>query len=73
VHGAGVGCTSQEDRIAVALGERRHGAQHVLDHRAELEVLQMELHLAGLDLGEIENVVDERQQVAARRLHLLEI
>ena len=32
----------------------------------KVERLQRQLHLAGLDLGQIENVVDQGQQVFAR-------
>ena len=40
---------------------------------ATSNVLQVQVHLAGLDLGEVENVVDQRQQVLARSVDLLEV
>ena len=46
------------------LRDVRHGAEH----RRELEGPRRELHLASLDLGEIEHVVDEHQQVLAAPL-----
>ena len=39
----------------------------------EIEGLQKELHLARLDLGEIEHVVDQRQEVSARPVDLLQV
>ena len=40
---------------------------------ADLERLQEEVHPAGLDLGEVEDVVDEPEQVLAGRVDLLEV
>ena len=45
---------------------------HVVDDRTELEAGVLEGQLAGLDLGDVENVVDDRQQVMARVLDLVE-
>ena len=41
-----------------ALGSRAgaHELDHFLDRSADLEIDHVELHLAGIDLGEIENV-----------------
>ena len=39
----------------------------------DVERLQEEVHLAGLDLRQVEDVVDERQQVLARGVDLLEV
>ena len=38
-----------------------------LDDRAHLEVDQLELELAGLDLGQVEDVVDDAAQASSRR------
>ena len=40
---------------------------------AHVEVFKKELHLAGLDFGNIQNVIDERQQVPARLRDAVEI
>ena len=49
----------------------RQQLKRVFDARLRIERLQIELQLAGLDLREVENVVDDRQQpVAARADHL---
>jgi hypothetical protein len=54
-----------EEIEAVLLG---HGAEGALDVVAEVDERDgaaVELHLAGLDLGEVEDVVDEGQKVVA--------
>ena len=38
-----------------------------------IEVGRLELHPPGLDLGQVEDVVDERQQVPARRVDVAEV
>ena len=47
-------------------GGRRARAQRegVLNGERKIERAQLELHATGFDLGEIEDVVDEREQVA---------
>jgi hypothetical protein len=40
----------------------------LLHHRGDLEVDDLEVHPSGLDLGEVQHVVDDRQQGLARRL-----
>ena len=45
----------------------------VLDQLADLERLQEQVHPAGLDLGEVQDVVDQPEQVLAGRVDLLEI
>ena len=50
---------------------RRHQLQRVFDAGLRIERLEIELQLAGVDLREVEDVVDDRQQpVAARADHL---
>ena len=44
-----------------------------LDQAGHVEALEVQLHLAGLDLGEVEDVVDELEQMLAGRVDLLEI
>jgi hypothetical protein len=43
------------------------------EHLGDVECLQVQLHLAGLDLGEVQHLVDEPQQVLAGRADLLEV
>src|SRR5688500_9973275 len=51
-----------------ALADHRHT---VLEGRPEREFAQLELDAAGLDLGEIQDVVDEAEQVTSGREHIL--
>ncbi len=53
-----------------AQGERGHG---VVQGIAEVEVDEIQVELAGLDLGEVEDVVDHGQQVIGRELHHPEV
>src|SRR6185369_4175138 len=46
-------------------GHRLHGAQDVDDERTHLNVHQLELDALGLDLDEIEQIVDQAEEVTA--------
>ena len=46
---------------------------HVLQHLVEREVDRLDVELAGLDLGVVQDVVDDAQQVLAGRMGLLDI
>ena len=48
------------------LGARRHQRRHVLDRLGKVEGRRIERQLAGIDLGEIQDVVDDGQQRVAR-------
>ena len=55
-----------------ALGRhRRHQVEGALDRAPELERLVVQVDLARLDLGEVEDVVDDREQGVGRRLDRL--
>ena len=49
---------------AVTGGPLPHHGDAVLEHRGQGEGGELELHLAGLDLREVEGVVDEQEQMA---------
>ena len=51
------------------MGARRHQLHHVFDRLVEIEVEGFDLELAGFDLREVEDVVDDRQQRLARAAH----
>ena len=53
---------------ALLVGARGQGAQGVADRRPQGEVSRLQLQLARLDLGEVEQVVDQAQQAVGRRL-----
>ena len=52
-------------------GDRAHHVERALDRRGERERVGVELEPAGLDLREVEDVVDDRQQRLARRVDRL--
>ena len=54
------------------VGPHGQGPQGVTDRRPQREVGRVQLELAGLDLGEVEQVVDEAEQVVGRGLDRLE-
>ncbi len=43
--------------------ERRNDRAHLLDQRLEIDLFEIEVHLARLDLRQVENVVDQIQQM----------
>src|SRR5215469_7437665 len=55
--------------VLVLLGELARGADDFIDKPRQIDPLGIELELAGLDLREVENLVDEAQQVSAGRIH----
>ena len=59
--------------VAPLPGQRRGHGGHALDEVGHREVLREEVHPPGLDLGQIEDVVDQPQQVPARRGDLLQV
>jgi hypothetical protein len=59
VHRAQVVRTRDDEGVAVLLDQRLHDGDHVLYQPPDLEVLQEEVHPAGLDPGEVEDVVDQ--------------
>ena len=54
------------------VGPHGQGPQGVAQSRPQGEVGRVQLQLAGLDLGEVEQVVDDAQQVVGRRLDRLQ-
>src|SRR4029450_4947142 len=53
-----------------ALADEGQGA---VERRGKVEVRQLELHPPRLDLGEVQDVVDERQKVLAGGVDVLEV
>jgi hypothetical protein len=47
---------------AFLVGAQRHGPQGLVERIAQIEIDRVQGQLARLDLGEIQNVVDERQE-----------
>jgi hypothetical protein len=55
-----------DDRQSLAVGLDRQRFRHAFDERAQLERGGLQLHPAGLDLGEVEHIVDDAQQGGGR-------
>src|SRR5215831_2231617 len=47
--------------------------QGIVDGRGEIELRQLQLHPPGLDLGEVKDVVDQRQQMSSGGVDVLQI
>ena len=57
----------------LGLGARAEQLDRLLDEGRERERPRRQIEPAGLDLGEIENLLDQRQQRLARGLHRLQV
>ena len=73
MHEADVRSARNLERIAVLHNLHLDCRGNVGDQRRDVESLEVQLHLAGLDLREIEDVVDEDQQVLAGSGDFLQI
>jgi hypothetical protein len=60
-------------RQAMARGALLDQGERVVDRHRHAEVRDVELHATSLDLGEIEDVVDEREQVAAGGVDVVDV
>ena len=61
-----------DEAVAVLRRHRLDRLGHVLDHGHQRERFEVKLHPPGLDLGEVEDVVDQGEQVPARAEHAVE-
>ena len=62
-----------DQRVTVLLDQRADDRLDVLDQLPTSNVSRYEVHPAGLDLGEIQDVVDQAEQMLAGPVDLLEI
>jgi predicted pyridoxine 5'-phosphate oxidase superfamily flavin-nucleotide-binding protein len=69
VHRIEVRWAFADDPIAILRRHRLDGLGHVLDHGQQRKPFEMKLHAPGLDLGEVEDIVDQCEQVATRAEH----
>ena len=58
--------------VVVLLSELTRGADDLVDQRRKLDGLRIEFELAGLDLGEIEHLVDEAEEMVTSAVHALQ-
>src|SRR5262245_49542136 len=63
--GAQVLLRVDDEAVLVLFGELTGGADHLVDESGHIDALGIELELAGFDLREVEDLVDEAQQVGA--------
>jgi hypothetical protein len=61
-----LGRSQPADRQTLVAGPRRQQLDHALGCVGDLERRRPELDLAGLDLGEVEHLIDQRQQCIGR-------
>ena len=57
----------------MTLAMRLHQRDALLRQLVEVDVGKVEIELAGLDLGQVEHVVDEREQMLTGRQDVLEV
>ena len=58
---------------ALLMGARGEGAHRLVQGVAQVEVHPLQVQLARLDLGEVQDVVDQRQQRVRGKLHRVEV
>ena len=73
VHAARLRPAPQLDPVPVLLRQGLDDGRDVPHQRRHLEVLEVELHAPGLDLGQIEHAVDQLEEVLAGGVDLLEV
>src|SRR5262249_35665952 len=61
-----------DDAVLVLLGKLSGGADDLVDQRCELHGLRIELKLSGLDLREVEYLVDKPEQVSTGAVDALQ-
>ena len=67
------GAQAIDEGIAPAVGQRPDDGDDLLDQRRHREPLEVDVHLARLDLREVEDGVDQLEQVLARGVDLAEV
>src|SRR5919106_816305 len=73
MYGADAVGTAHVQPVDILRRQRLDDGGDVPDERGDVEGLEVELHLAGLDLGQVEHGVDQLEQVLAGCIDLLEV
>src|SRR5262249_50764945 len=60
-----------DEPVLVLLGKLSGGTDDLVDQRCELYGLRVELELSGLDLRQVEHLVDEAKEVSPSAVHAL--
>src|SRR5262249_27338812 len=61
-----------DEVVLVLLGQLSGGADYLVDQRCKLHGLRVEFELSGLDLRQVEHLVDEAEQVSTSAVHALQ-
>src|SRR5215813_6053228 len=61
-----------DEAVLILLGKLSRGADDLIDQRCELHGLWIEFELSGLDLRQIEHLVDEAKKVSTSAVHALQ-
>src|SRR5262245_27844536 len=72
-HEAEIGRALDGYLVAVLESQGPNRLGDALDQWVDLELLEMQLHLAGFDLRKIQNVVDKLEQVLCSKMDFLEV
>ena len=72
-HHAQLGAATELERVAVPGHQRLDCRADVGEHGGDVELLDEDVHLAGLDLRQVEDVVDQAEQVLAGAADLVEV
>ena len=68
--GHGIGIDTDVETLGIGrIGQQR---THMVQHRRQCKITLLQLHLAGFYLRDIEDVVDDRQQMLARRIDFVQ-
>ena len=70
---ADIGRADHLDDILILVGQRLDDRHYLLDQRWNVDRLDEDIHLASLDLRQVEDVVDQSQQVPAGAFDLLQV
>ena len=70
---ADIGRADHLDGIFTLIGERLDDRHHLLKQGLDVDRLDEDIHLPGLDLRQVEDVVDQPQQVPAGAFDLLQV
>ncbi len=73
LHRADIGRDLHDERVALLPDQSLHGGLDLADQSRNLDPLRIGVHAPGLDLGKVEHIVDETQEVAGIGLDLAEI
>src|ERR1700720_3814456 len=57
---------ADNELVAVLCRERLDSLDDAVDERSQREIFKLQLHSSCLDLGEVEDIVDKRKQMAGR-------